>query len=248
MSDFETIIFEKRGSVAYATLDRPQVHNAVNLQMRDDLYQAVSAIRDDPDVRVAVFSGAGDRAFSSGADISEFGTAPSYIAARQARWERDLWGLFLSVTKPLIAAIQGYALGAGCEMSMCCDIRIASEDARLGLPEVTLGMIPAAGGTQLLPRTVLRGQALDIIYTGGTIDAQEAYRIGLVHKVVPRERLLAEAEAAAQKLAALDPLAVRCAKEAIVRGLNLSLVDGLALEKQLSLLTHLAGARQDRKS
>jgi len=248
MSDFETIIFEKRGSVAYATLDRPQVHNAVNLQMRDDLYQAVSAIRDDPDVRVAVFSGAGDRAFSSGADISEFGTAPSYIAARQARWERDLWGLFLSVTKPLIAAIQGYALGAGCEMSMCCDIRIASEDARLGLPEVTLGMIPAAGGTQLLPRTVLRGQALDIIYTGGTIDAQEAYRIGLVHKVVPRERLLAEAEAAAQKLAAMDPLAVRCAKEAIVRGLNLSLVDGLALEKQLSLLTHLAGARQDRKS
>lgn len=248
MSDFETIIFEKRGSIAYVTLNRPQVHNAVNLQMRDDLYQAVNAVRDDPDVRVAVFSGAGDRAFSSGADISEFGTAPSYIAAKQARWERDLWGLFLSVTKPLIAAIQGYALGAGCEMSMCCDIRIASEDARLGLPEVTLGMIPAAGGTQLLPRTVLRGQALEIIYTGEAIDAQDAYRNGLVHKVVPRERLLSEAEAVAQKLAAMDPLAVRCAKEAIVRGLNLSLADGLALEKQLFLLTQLAGARQDKKS
>ncbi|MCI0817880.1 MAG: enoyl-CoA hydratase/isomerase family protein, partial [Chloroflexi bacterium] len=149
------VLYEKRdGGVAWVTLNRPDVLNAINLRMRDELWELMHAVRDDPDVRVVVFKGAGERAFSAGADISEFGTAPSIAEARRARRERDLWGLILSLDEVLIAAIHGYALGAGIELSMCCDIRIASDDAKFGLPEVSLGYIPSAGGTQTLPRHV----------------------------------------------------------------------------------------------
>lgn len=236
MSGFQTVVFEKDQGVAWLTLNRPQVLNAVNLQMRDELWEALWAVRDDPDVAVVVFRGAGDRAFSAGADISEFGTAPSYVEARRARHERDLWGFMLAMPKPLIAAIHGYALGAGIEMAMLCDIRIASADARLGLPEVSLGYIPSAGGTQLLPRTISPGVALGLILSGDAIDAQEAYRLGLVHRVVPRERLYAEAEALARRLLACSPLALACAKEAVLRGLSLPLRQGLALEARLAAL------------
>jgi enoyl-CoA hydratase/carnithine racemase len=229
------LLFEKGDAgVAWLTLNRPDVLNAANMAMRDELWSALQAVRDDPEVRVAVFKGAGDRAFSAGADITEFGTAPSYVEARRARHERDLWGLMLSITKPLIAAIHGYAFGAGCELSLCCDIRIASEDATFSLPEVNLGYIPSAGGTQLLPRTVPSGVAREMILSGDPIDAARALEVGLVTRVVPREDLLREAEYVAMRLAAQPQDALRAAKEAMVRGLDLPLDAGLRVERLLA--------------
>ena len=235
MDAFETIIYEKSEAIAWLTLNRPDVLNAVNLQMRDELWTAFQAVRDDPDVAVLIIKGAGDRGFSAGADISEFGTAPSFVEARRARRERDLWGLMLGLEKILIAAIHGFALGAGLEMSLCCDLRIAAA-ARLGLPEVSLGYIPSAGGTQLLPRTVGPGVAMGMVLSGDAVDAEEALRLGLVHRVVPRERLYTEAEAWARKLAARPQLALRYAKEAISQGLSMTLAEGLALESRLATL------------
>lgn len=241
MNGFETVIYEKddRG-IARLTLNRPEVLNALNLQMRDELWEVFHAFRDDPDARVLLVRGAG-RAFSSGADISEFGTAPTYVEARRGRRERDLWGFLLHLPKPLIAAIHGYALGAGLEMSLLCDLRIASEDARLGLPEVGLGYIPSAGGTQTLPRTIPPGVALHMILSGDPVDAAEAYRLRLVHRVVSREELDGAAEAWARALASRPPAALSYAKEAVLRGLDLSLREGLALEARL------AGALLDRR-
>jgi enoyl-CoA hydratase len=236
LNDFQTIIFEKRDGIAWLTLKRPDVLNAMNMQMRDELWTAMEAVRDDPDTRVLVARGSGERAFSAGADVSEFGTAPSYVEARRARRERDLWQLMLDLDKPLIAAVHGYALGAGCEMSMCCDLRIASEDARFGLPEVKLGYIPSAGGTQLLPRTTGRGPAMEMILTGDEIDAAAALRLGLVHRTVARERLYDEAEAWARELTKRSPAVLRYAKEAVTRGLDLSLEEGLAMERRLARL------------
>jgi enoyl-CoA hydratase/carnithine racemase len=187
-------------------------------------------VRSDPDVGVVVLRGAGDRAFSAGADITEFGTAPSYVEARRARHERDLWGLMLAIEKPLIASIRGFALGAGCEMSLCCDLRIAADDASFGLPEVNLGYIPSAGGTQLLPRTVSRGNALLMILTGDPIDARQALDFGLVQWMVPAAELAARTEDLARRVVAMPAEAVRKAKEAVVRGLDLDLAEGLRLE------------------
>ena len=231
---FDTLLYDKQDGIAWITLNRPQVLNAINMRMRDELWDVVQAARDDPEVLVVIFRGAGERAFSAGADISEFGTAPSYVESRRARRERDLWGLMLSLEKPLIAAIHGYALGAGIELPMCCDLRIASEDARLGLPEVSLGYIPSAGGTQTLPRHIPPGVAMHMILTGDPIDAQAALRYGLVQRVVPRRRLYPEAEALAHTLTSRSPLALRLAKRAVLEGLDLPLAEGLALERRLA--------------
>jgi len=237
---FSTLLYDKKHGIAWVTLNRPETLNAVNLQMRDELWEVLHALREDPEVAVAIFKGAGERAFSAGADISEFGTAPSVVEARRARQERDVWGYMLSIEKPLIAAIHGFALGAGIELSMCCDLRIAAEDARIGLPEVTLGYIPSAGGTQLMPRIVRPGVARGLILSGDAVDAAEALRIGLVHRVVPRDRLYAEAEAVARRLMGLSPLALRLAKTAVTQGLDLPLAEGLNLEAQLARMA-LAG-------
>lgn len=220
--------------VAWITLNRPHVLNAANMAMRDELWSALQAVRDDPGVRVVVLKGAGDRAFSAGADISEFGTAPSYVEARRARHDRDVWGLMLSITKPFVAAIHGYAYGAGCEMALCCDIRIASEDARFALPEVTLGYIPSAGGTQTLPRNVRPGIAREMVLGGEPIDARRALEIGLVNRVVPRERLLGEAGEVARKLATQPEAALRAAKEAMRRGAGMPLDAALAVEAAIA--------------
>ncbi len=236
MNAFDTIIYEKRDGIAYVTLNRPEALNRYNIQMRDDIYQVLTAIRDDPEVMVAILKGAGERAFSVGADLSEFGTAPSPVIARQVRWERDVWGLFSSLKQPLIAAVHGFVLGSGVEIALFCDIRIASEDAIFGLPEVSLGMIPAAGGTQTLPRMIGRGRALEMLLTSDRIDAKEAYRIGLVNMVVPRGELYPTADEIARKIMSRGPIAVRYAKEAINRGLDLTLEEGLALERKLAAL------------
>ncbi len=234
MGDFETIIYEKRDAVAYITLNRPKVLNVYNIKMRDEMYQILGAIKDDPDVSVAILKGAGDKAFCAGADLTEFLTAPSPTIARQVRWERDVWGLFLSLPQPVIVALHGYVLGDGIEMALFCDLRIASEDAQFGTPEVGLGIIPAAGATQTLPRTVGRGKALEMLLTGRRINAQEAYKAGLVNRVVPREKLLPTVEEIALKIASYDQMAVRSAKQAIVRGLDLPLKEGLELERILA--------------
>jgi len=234
VTSFETIIYEKRDGIAYVTLNRPEVLNRYNIQMRDELYQVLTAIRDDPDVLVAIFKGEGERAFCVGADLTEFGTAPSPIIARQVRWERDIWGLFSSLKQPLIAAVHGYVLGSGVEIALFCDIRIASEEAIFGLPEVSLGMIPAAGGTQTLPRVIGKGRALQILLTGDRIDAQEAFRIGLVNMVVSRGELYLTADRMAQKILSRSPIAVRYAKEATMRGLDLTLEEGLVMERKLA--------------
>jgi enoyl-CoA hydratase/carnithine racemase len=231
---FETVTYEKDAGIGYITLNRPEALNVYNIRMRDELYEILSAIRDDDEVRVAILCGAGDKAFCAGADLSEFLTAPSPVEARRIRFERDVWRLFLNMPQPFIAALHGYVLGSGIEMALCCDIRLASEDARFGLPEVGLGIIPAAGGTQTLPRIVGRGKALEMLLTSRWIDAQEAHQIQLVNQVVKRKNLLETVKEMAAKIATYDPIAVRYAKQALVRGMELPLDEGLYLEKMLA--------------
>jgi len=233
MDGFEVVIYEKQDGIAYITLNRPQALNAYSIQMRDELYEILGAIKDDTEVEVVILKGAGEKAFCAGADLTEFLTAPSPIIARQARFERDIWGRFLSVEQPIIAALHGYVLGSGIEMSLCCDIRLASEDARFGLPEPGLGIIPAAGGSQTLPRTIGQAAALEMLLSGRWVTAEEARRLKLVNRVVPRAELLKEAEKLARKIKSYNPQAVRFAKQAVTRGLDLTLEEGLALEARL---------------
>jgi enoyl-CoA hydratase/carnithine racemase len=245
-----TVLYDKPSlGLGTVTLNRPEVLNAINLEMRDELWETLHAAEADPEVRVVIFRGAGERAFSAGADISEFGTAPSVVEARRARRERDLWGYMLGMETVLIAAIHGYALGAGIELPMCCDIRIASEDALMGLPEVGLGYIPSAGGTQTLPRHIPPGVAMQMILTGDPIDAETALRYGLVQRVVPRERLHEEADALAERILAMPADAVRLAKRAILDGVEMPLPDALVFESTLArraLVTRGSGSQPDR--
>ena len=235
MNGYETLIFEKKGPVAYVTLNRPEVLNVHNVQMRDDMGEVLSAIRDDDDVRVTVFKGAGEKAFCAGADLSEFLTSPPPTGARQVRFDTDLWGLFLSILKPFVAALHGYVLGSGIEIALCCDIRVASEEARFGLPEMGLGMIPAAGGTQTVPRSAGRGAALDMILTNRWMTASEAADAGLVNQVVPKGRLYALADSVAARIASWEPAVVKKAKYAVLRGLDMPLPMGLDLERRAFL-------------
>lgn len=234
MSAFETLIYEKEDGIAHVTLNRPKVLNVYNMRMRDELYQVLWAIKEDSAVRAAILKGAGDKAFCAGADLTEFLTAPSPIIARQVRWQRDVWGLLLSIPQPVIAALHGYVLGDGIEMALCCDLRIASQDAQFGMPEPGLGIIPAAGGTQTIPRTIGRARALELLLTGRRIDAEEARRSGLVSRVVPRERLLPLANEMAREIASYSPRAIRAAKLAVTRGQDLPLYQGLAMERTLA--------------
>ena len=234
MGSFETIIYEKKDGVAYITLNRPQVLNAYNIKMRDELYEVLGAIKADPEIGVVVIKGAGDRAFCAGADLSEFLTAPPPVFAREARFARDIWSLFLSVPQPIIAAVYGYVMGSGVEIALFSDIRIAAEGTQFSVPEMGLGIIPAAGASQTLPRTINISPAMDVLLSGRWIKAQEALRLRLVNKVVPRNELLSTAEDLAGKIMKLNPLTAINIKEAITRGLDMSVDEGLELE------THLA--------
>lgn len=235
MTAFDTILYEKEDGIAHITLNLPDALNAFSVQMRDDLYDILSAIRDDDEVRVGILKGAGEKAFCAGANLSEFLSAPPPVAARRIRRRRDIWGLFLRLPQPMIAALHGYVLGSGCEMSLFCDIRLAAEDARFGLPEAALGIIPAAGGTQTLPRLVGRGRALEMLLTNEWIDARQAHAIGLVNQVLPRDQLVTRAQTLAEKIVALDPAAVRATKQAVLQGSDLTLEQGLILEQRLAL-------------
>jgi len=233
MDNTEVILYRKDKGIGYVTLNRPKFLNAYNIKMRDELYRVLGAVRDDTEVEVVIFNGAGEKAFCAGADLSEFLTAPPPTAARKIRFERDVWGLFLGIEKPLIAAMHGYVLGSGIEIALCCDIRIASDDAVFGLPEPGLGIIPAAGGSQTLPRTIGSAASLDMLLSGQWINAREAYKLKLINRVVSRTELMPEAENLAENIKSHDPLALSFAKQAVTRGLDLGLADGLALERRL---------------
>ena len=235
MSGFETLIYEKKDGIATVSLNRPEALNAYNIQMRDDLYEVLGAIRDDDEVRVGILKGAGDKAFCAGADLSEFLSAPPPVAARKIRFDRDVWRLFLSIPQQLIAALHGYVLGSGLEIALCCDMRIAAADTQFGLPEMGLGIIPAAGGTQTLPRAIGRSRALEMLLTNRWISGQQAFQFHLVNRLVPGEELLATTEKMARRIASFNPAAVRCAMQAVRRGMDMSLRDGLHLEKILAL-------------
>jgi len=229
--------YKKKGKIAVFTLNRPPV-NAINMELVRELHKAMVIFRDDPGAWVGVITGAGEKAFSAGADIKD--TLPFMKEHRDSPkdFPESLWR-GLEIWKPLIAAINGIAVGGGLEIALACDIRIASEKARLGTPEVTLGLIPGWGGTQRLPRMVPWCKAAEILLTGKLIDAHEAYRIGLVNEVVPPEEVMPKAMEWAEVICQAAPLAVRTAKEAMTRGCSLSLEDGLRLENSLN--TYLFG-------
>ena len=233
MSDAPAVLLDKSGRVATLTLNRPSVINAFDVQMRDDLYAALRAAQDDPDVRAILILGAGERGFCAGADLTEFGTAPSQTVAREVRWERDLWGLFLQTEKPLVAALHGYVIGSGVEIACLCDLRIASADSVFRMPETALGMVPAAGGSQTLPRTIGLGPAMRMLLSNQVIDASAALRLGLVHRVVDRGALTSTAFDVAERLARLSPEVVAAIKRAVYEGMDGDLEVGLRLEMRL---------------
>ena len=233
---YEAIRVDTADGVMTITLNRPDVHNAMNNAMRRELTAVFAGLRTDDAVRVVLVTGAGERAFSAGADIREFVAPQVPVRFRDARRRVDFRAAMDRCGQPIIAAIRGFALGGGLELALACDIRIAGEDSQLGLTEVNLAIIPGGGGTQRLPRLVGRGKALEMILTGARIDAREALRIGLVERVVPAAEVQSSAQALAKTLAERAPIAMRYAKEAVVKGLGLPLEDGLRLENDLATL------------
>lgn len=229
----ETVLYEKKGAIAYVTLNRPKVLNALNKQAVADLKAAFEDARDDSEVRGVIFTGAGDKSFIAGADINEVATDTPVQAEGKTRFGHGVMDLIENLGKPVIAAVNGFALGGGCESALACTIRIAAETAKFGLPEVKLGIMPGYGGTQRLPRLVGKGVALQLILTGGMINAQEAYRIGLVNEVVPNAELISRAEAILNQILTNAPLSVKFALEAVNKGLETSQSEGLLLESSL---------------
>ncbi len=236
------IDYKKEGRIATFTINRPRAFNAIDVESWQQLNEAMIDFRDDPELWVGIVTGAGDKAFCAGADIKD--TLPYMKEHSHWMWPMapkyglDLW-------KPLIAAINGVALGGGLEIALACDIRIASENARLGTPEVNLGLMPGWGGTQRLPRVIPWAKAAEILFMGKPIDAQEAYRIGLVNKIVPQDKLMSTAKEWAQALCQVGPLGVRAAKQAMLRGYSLPLEEGLRLEG--SFFQHLLNTEDHKE-
>jgi enoyl-CoA hydratase/carnithine racemase len=224
------VLYEKKGVIAYVTVNRPKVLNALNTPTWQDLRTAFEDARNDPTVRGVILTGAGDKAFIAGADISELAHATAIDAERSSRFGQSVLDLIENLGKPVIAAVNGFALGGGCETAMACTLRIAAESAKFGQPEVALGLLPGGGGTQRLPRLVGKGRALQLILSGEMISAQEAYRIGLVNEIVPAADLVTRAEAILKKIASNAPVAVKFSLEAVNKGLETSQVEGFLLE------------------
>src|SRR6202040_1333602 len=242
--NLETILYAKKGAIAYVTLNRPKVLNALNKRTWEDLKAAFEDAQDDAAVRGVILTGAGDKAFIAGADISELAQISAVEAERASRFGQGVLDVIENLGKPVIAAVNGFALGGGCETAMACTIRIAVDTAKFGQPEVTLGLVPGGGGTQRLPRLVGKGRALQLILSGEMINAQEAYRIGLVNEVVPANELIARAEAILKKIVANAPIAVKFALEAANKGLETSQSEGLLLEASYF---GLCAATEDKK-
>ena len=224
------VLYETKGAIAYVTINRPQVLNALNKATWSDLRTAFEHARENASVRGVILTGAGDKAFVAGADISELAQTTAIDAEKGSRFGQQVLDLIENLGKPVIAAVNGFALGGGLETAMACTIRVAVDHARFGQPEVKLGLLPGGGGTQRLPRLVGKGRALQLILTGGMIDAAEAHRIGLLNEVVPADQLIARAEAILGEIGANGPIAVRLALEATNKGTQTSQADGLVLE------------------
>jgi enoyl-CoA hydratase len=224
------VLYVKKDAIAYVTINRPKVLNALNLATWKDLQAAFADAQNDAAVRGVILTGAGDKAFVAGADIGELADATAIDAERSSRFGQSVLDLIENLGKPVIAAVNGFALGGGCETAMACTIRIAVDAAKFGQPEVTLGLIPGGGGTQRLPRLVGKGRALQLILSGEMIGAEEAHRIGLVNEVVPAANLIARAEAILKRIGANAPLAVKFALEAANKGAETSQDEGLVLE------------------
>jgi len=224
------VLYEKKGALAYVTVNRPKVLNALNAATWQELRAIFESAQNDPEVRGVILTGAGDKAFIAGADIGDLSQATAIDAERSSRQGQEALDLIENLGKPVVAAINGFALGGGCETAMACTIRVAVERAKFGQPEVKLGLLPGGGGTQRLPRLVGKGRALQLILSGEMISAQEAYRIGLVNEVVPAADLIPRSEAILEEIVANAPLAVRYALDAVNKGMETNQSEGLALE------------------
>ena len=242
--NFQNIKFDKHDQIATVTINRPEKLNALNMAVMGELRDAFTAIKDDAEVRVALLTGAGEKAFVAGADIAELNKNNPVEAKAYTHKGQAVLDLIENLGKPVIACINGYALGGGCELALACTFRIASENAKLGQPEVKLGIIAGYGGSQRLPRLVGKGPALQILLTGEQISAQEALRIGLVNEVVPLAQLLSRGEEIAKKIIANAPLAVQYTLEAVNKGMEMRLAEGLFLE---ATLFSVACATEDKK-
>jgi enoyl-CoA hydratase/carnithine racemase len=240
----ENVLYEKKGGIAYVTLNRPKVLNALNTPTWTDLRTAFEDARDDAAVRGVILTGAGNKAFIAGADIRELAHVAAFEAEQSSRFGQDVLDLIENLGKPVIAAINGFALGGGCETAMACTIRIAADNAKFGQPEVKLGLLPGGGGTQRLPRLVGKGRALYLILSGEMISAQEAYRIGLVNEVVPAGNLIQRAEVILKQISSNAPIAVKFAIEAANKGMETSQSEGLLLEASYF---GLCAATEDKK-
>lgn len=232
---YETILVERRDRIAIITINRPEKRNALNIQTRTEGAAVLDELRADDSVRVVVFTGAGDKAFVAGADIGEFANRTA-ITQREVMLERSLFNAIDGFSKPVIAMINGYCLGGGCELALACDIRVASETASLGQPEINLGIIPGGGGTQRLTRLVGEGKAMEMILTGEIIDAKTAFAIGLVNHVVPADQLETKTMEIANRIAEKSPIALRLAKEAIKVASRSNLDEGVRREVDLFAL------------
>ena len=241
---YENILVEKKNSVAYVTVNRPKVLNALNMATMEELRAAFTDIKNDASIRAAIMTGSGEKAFIAGADIGELSKHDAVQGKEYTHRGQSVLDLIENLGKPVIACINGFALGGGCEIAMACTFRLASENAKLGQPEVKLGIIPGYGGTQRLPRLVGKGIAMQLVLAGEMITAQEAHRIGLVNEVVAAAELIPRAEAIAQKIVANAPLAVQYCLEAVNHGSEMPLLEGLFLE---ATLFAVSCATEDKK-
>src|SRR6201998_3578061 len=230
---YENILLEKKNAIAYVTVNRPKVLNALNMATMEELRAAFHDIKNDSAIRVTILTGSGEKAFIAGADISELAKHDAVSGKEYTHRGQSVRHLIENLGKPVIACINGFALGGGCEIAMACTMRLASENAKLGHPEVNLGIIPGYGGTQRLPRLVGKGIAMQMVLAGEMITAQEAHRIGLVNEVVPAAALIPRAEALAAEIIDNAPLAVQYAMEAVNKGMEMTLAEGLYLEAVL---------------
>jgi enoyl-CoA hydratase len=240
----ENVLYEKKGGISYVIVNRPKVLNALNTPTWRDLRTAFEDARDDATVHGVILTGAGNKSFIAGADVSELAQATAVDAERSSRFGQEVLDLVENLGKPVIAAVNGFALGGGCETAMACTIRIAVDSAKFGQPEVALGLLPGGGGTQRLPRLIGKGRALQLILSGEVISAQEAYRIGLVNEVVPAVDLMTRAEAILRKIASNAPVAVKFALDATNKGMETSQGEGLLLEASYF---GLCAATEDKK-
>ena len=231
--DFTNLLYENQDGIAYITMNRPKALNALNQETLEELNQLVDALAKDSSVQVVILTGSGEKAFVAGADITQMQSMSAIEGRNFGKLGQAVFNKIENLPQPVIAAVNGFALGGGCELAMACDIRIASEKAKFGQPEVTLGITPGFAGTQRLPRLVGKGRAKQLLYTADTIDAQEAFRIGLVNEVAPAESLMAVARAMALKIQSRAPVAVQLCKAAVNEGMDTDLETGTAYEAEV---------------